>query len=193
GSGHLSQCSVPAAGARRHVLHQRRPEVVWFTERLPERENGLRRGAPYRQVRDRESRTDGAGNVFRRGPAHHRGGIRGDASLCRLSDPERVCSATRAQSQPDHTGGFGHMELDGAKETEGLRSVINKTTSIARLALEKALDCRILRLPSGDWYVAQNRRPALLAVMANNHLRWPPELLYVFNGCGTGTLSLSVD
>ncbi|MFZ3212461.1 MAG: class I SAM-dependent methyltransferase [Terriglobales bacterium] len=60
------------------------------------------------------------------------------------------------------------------------------------MALEKALDCRILRLPSGDWYVAQNRRPALLAVMANNNLRWPPELLYVFNGCGTGTLSLSV-
>ncbi len=85
------------------------------------------------------------------------------------------------------------MELNGAKETEGLRSVINKTTSIARLALEKALDCRILRLPSGDWYVAHNRRPALLAVMANNNLRWPPELLYVFNGCGTGTLSLSVD
>jgi SAM-dependent methyltransferase len=85
------------------------------------------------------------------------------------------------------------MELNGTKETEGLRSVINKTTSMARLALEKALDCKILRLPSGDWYVAQNRRPALLAVMANNNLRWPPELIYVFNGCGTGTLSLSVD
>jgi len=73
-----------------------------------------------------------------------------------------------------------------------LRSVIDKTTSVARAALEKVLDCRILRLPSGDWYLAQNRRPALLAVMANNNLRWPPELSYVFNGCGTGMLSLSV-
>jgi len=85
------------------------------------------------------------------------------------------------------------MELNGAKETAGLRSVINRTRSIARLAVEKALDCKIRRLPSGDWYVAHNRRPALLAVMANNNLRWPPELLYVFNGCGAGTLSLSVE
>ena len=73
-----------------------------------------------------------------------------------------------------------------------MRSVIDKTTSVARAALEKVLDCRILRLPSGDWYLAQNRRPALLSVMANNNLRWPPELSYVFNGCGMGTLTLSV-
>ncbi len=82
-----------------------------------------------------------------------------------------------------------------------MRSVLDRARSIARVAVEKALHCKVLRLPSGcriltlpsgDWYVAQNRRPALLAVMANNNLRWPPELVYVFNGCGTGTLSLSV-
>jgi len=73
-----------------------------------------------------------------------------------------------------------------------LRSVVDRTTSAAREAVEKVLDCRIMRLPSGDWYVSRNRRPPLLPVMANNNLRWPPELSYVFNGCGRGALSLSV-
>jgi len=73
-----------------------------------------------------------------------------------------------------------------------LQSVLSRARSIARVALEKTLDCRILRLPSGDWYVSQNRRPGWLAVMANNNLRWPAELVYVFNGCGAGLLTLSV-
>ena len=74
-----------------------------------------------------------------------------------------------------------------------LSAALKRARSTTRVTLERALDCKIVRLPSGDWYVSRNCRPPLLPVIANNNLRWPPELLYVFNGCGTGTLSLSVD
>ena len=74
-----------------------------------------------------------------------------------------------------------------------LSVALKRARSTAHVTLERLLDCKIVHLPSGDWYVSRNSRPPLLSVIANNNLRWPPELLYVLNGCGTGTLSLSVD
>jgi len=74
-----------------------------------------------------------------------------------------------------------------------LSAALKRARSTAHVTLERLLDCKIVHLPSGDWYVSRNCRPALLPVIANNNLRWPAELLYMFNGCGAGTLSLSVD